>query len=149
MSALERPFSYSQFSAWLRCPKAWEYRYKQGLVSLRPSTALRLGSLVDAGIEGALVGREMVTDMPCARLSAEAIIRAFDKWSNQAGISQALRMSGELYDEAHKTRTDATKIARRVIDHLELDTDKWTTMRDKDGKLGGQYEQGQSRQGAA
>jgi hypothetical protein len=99
-----------------------------------------MGSLVDAGLEGALIGREMVSDISCARLSAEAILRAFTKWSKQDGVSQALNMSDEFHDEAHDTRNDAIKVARRLVDDLELDTDKWTTMRDKDGKLGVQYE---------
>lgn len=99
-----------------------------------------MGSLVDSGLEGALVGREMVSDMSCARLSAEAIMREFDKWSKQPGVSQALHMSDEFYDEAQKTKADAVKIARRVVDYLELDTPKWKTLRDDEGRLGVQYE---------
>lgn len=140
MPALDRPFSYSQFSSYLRCPALWEYRYKQGLTSIRPSVALRMGSLVDSGLEGALIGREEDTGKSCEQLAAFGIIKAYDEWAEGPGVSQALAMSSEFMDEAKDTQLKAMQVAERVVKDLELNTDKWQTMRDKDGVLGVQYE---------
>lgn len=140
MPALDRPFSYSQFSSFLRCPALWDYRYKQGLTSIRPSVALRMGSLVDSGLDGALVGREEDTGHSCAKLATMAIARAYDAWAEGPGVSQALAMSTEFHDESEETRLNAVQVALRVVDSLELDTGKFETARDKDGVLGVQYE---------
>ena len=140
MPALDRPFSYSQLSSYLRCPKLWGYRYKQGLTSIRPSVALRMGSLVDSGLDGALVGREEDTGHSCGKLATMAIVRAYDTWAEGPGVSQALAMSSEFLVESEETRLHAVQISLRVVDNLQLDTGKFTTARDKDGKLGVQYE---------
>tara|TARA_Y100000310_G_scaffold10649_2_gene11321 strand:+ start:2075 stop:3118 length:1044 start_codon:yes stop_codon:yes gene_type:complete len=140
MPALDRPFSYSQFSCKLRCGKLWEYRYKQGLTSIRPSVALRMGSLVDSGLEGALVGREEDTGHSCAKLSTMAVDEAYGTWAEGPGVSHALAMSSEFQDEANETRANAINVAKRVVRNLELDTSKWETARDKSGRLGVQYE---------
>lgn len=140
MTALDRPLSYSQLSTFLRCPKLWDYRYKQGLVSLRPSAALRIGSLVDSGITAALIEREQDTIMSCAALSDAGILLEYDKWSTSAGISQALAMSAEFADESAQVRDDSMNIARRAIADLNLDGGEWSTASDVNGKLGVQYE---------
>jgi hypothetical protein len=140
MPALDRPFSYSQFSSYLRCPRLWEYRYKQGLTSIRPSVALRMGSLVDSGLDGALVGREEDTIATCAQLSTMAIDEAYGTWAEGPGVSHALALSSEFQAEADETRKNAIDVANRVVKDLELDTNKWETMRDKAGVLGVQYE---------
>ncbi len=140
MSALDRPFSYSQFSCKLRCGQLWDYRYKQGLTSIRPSVALRMGSLVDSGLEGALVGREQDTGHSCGKLATMAIVRAYDAWAEGPGVSQALAMSSEFQAEAEETQLKAVQVAMRVVKNLELDTSKFETARDKDGVLGVQYE---------
>ena len=141
MPALDRPFSYSQFISYLRCPALWAYRYKQGLTSIRPSVALRMGSLVDSGLDGALVGREQDTGHSCAKLATMAVVRAYDTWAEGPGVSQALAMSSEFLDEAEETRLKAVQVAIRVVDDLELDDPHgFRTARDKDGKLGVQYE---------
>ncbi len=140
MPALDRPFSYSQFSSYLRCPRLWEYRYKQGLTSIRPSVALRMGSLVDSGLDAALVGREEDTGHSCTKLAAMGIVRAYDTWAEGPGVSQALAMSSDFMTESEQTCADAMRISERVVKDLELDTNKWETARDKDGVLGVQYE---------
>lgn len=140
MPALDRPFSYSQFSSYLRCPKLWEYRYKQGLTSIRPSVALRMGSLVDSGLEGALIGREEDTIADCSKLSTMAIDEAYGTWAEGPGVSQALAMSSDFLVESEATLLAAVDVAKRVVKDLELDSMKWETMRDKDGVLGVQYE---------
>lgn len=140
MPALDRPFSYSQFSSYLRCPRLWEFRYKQGLTSIRPSVALRMGSLVDSGLEGALIGREEDTGHSCTKLATMSIVRAYDAWAEGPGVSQALAMSSEFAAESKETQINAVQVATRVVKDLELDTSKWGTMRDKAGVLGVQYE---------
>ncbi len=140
MPALDRPFSYSQFSSYLRCPRLWEYRYKQGLTSIRPSVALRMGSLVDSGLEGALIGREEDTIADCATLATMAIDEAYGTWADGPGVSQALAMSSDFQAESEATLLSAVDVAKRVVKDLELDTTKWETARDKDGVLGVQYE---------
>lgn len=140
MPALDRPFSYSQFSTKLRCGKLWEYRYKQGLTSIRPSVALRMGSLVDSGLEGALIGREEDTGHSCGKLATMAIVRAYDAWAEGPGVSQALAMSSEFKSESESTQLNAVQVALRVVDNLQLDTSRFETARDKDGTLGVQYE---------
>lgn len=140
MGALDRPFSFSQISCFLRCRKLWEYRYKQGLQKIRPSVALRMGSLVDAGLEGALIGREMISDKSCKSLAAEAVIRSFNKWASGTAVSMMLEKNDEFHEEAHQTRDDAIRISARVVEDLELDSDKYTTLRDSEGRLAVQYE---------
>ena len=139
MTALDRPFSFSQFSSYLRCPKLWEYRYKQGLTSLRPSAALRKGSLVDDGLTAALIGREEDTIMNCTQLATDAILTKYEEWADQDGISQMLATSTEFFEEQEQVKLDSISIATRVVAELELDTPKWETMRDSDGRLGVQY----------
>lgn len=140
MPALDRPFSYSQFSSYLRCPRLWEYRYKQGLTSIRPSVALRMGSLVDSGLDGALRGREEDTIADCSKLATMAIDEAYGTWAEGPGVSQALAMSSDFQVESEATLLAAVDVAKRVVRDLELDSSKWMTMRDKAGVLGVQYE---------
>jgi hypothetical protein len=143
MPALDRPFSYSQMSSYLRCPKVWEYRYKQGLTIIRASVALRMGSLVDSGLDGALVGREepeIMQYMTCTELAVGAIRMAYAEWAGGDGVSQALAHSQEFMDEARETLANAVSVVTRVVEDLELSTSKWQTMRDSDGVLGVQYE---------
>lgn len=137
MTALERPFSYSQLSTFLRCEKAHDYSYKQGLRSLRPSVALQLGSLVDAGLTYALEGRHAAS---CQFLSQSGVLTAYNKWAAREDIAPLLELSDQMREESDKARDDAILIAARAIRDLELDTNRWETLRDKDGTLAVQYE---------
>lgn len=139
MAALGRPFSYSQLSAYLRCQKAHDYGYRQGLKSNRPTVALRTGSLVDIGLEAALKERE-AGDKGCSFYSATAINRAHDDWCDDFATRAVLDASPEFADKMSALRSDSIEIANRAIRVLELDTDRFETLKDIDGKLGVQYE---------
>lgn len=139
MPALDRPFSYSQLSTYLRCPKMHDYSYRQGLQSVRKSVPLQLGSLVDAGLTTALMERES-SDRSCEDLSEFGICEAYDTWSNDPGTAAMLAMVDEFREESHQAMEDSVKIANRAIKKLDLNGDRWETLRDVTGKLGVQYE---------
>ena len=138
MSALDRPFSYSQISSYLRCPKAWEYSYKEGLVAVHTSRALRIGSLVDTGIEGALKGREIGGQ--CKTYSETAIEDAYDEWFKSEPVQRVMNLSPGFAEESRQTKADAISIAARGIKSLQLDSGRYETIRDSNGKLAVQYE---------
>ena len=137
--ALSRPISYSQISTYLRCQKAHEYNYRRGLVPLRKSVALRIGSLVDAGLEAAITV-EANGDSHINTEAWLAIETMHTKWVSDPSIAAMMEMAPDLLDEAIKVRDDSMSITRRAIKALGLDSGKWTTLRDKHGKLGVQYE---------
>jgi len=138
IGAIERPFSYSQLTTYLRCQKMHHYSYVLGIEKVMPSRPLQIGTLVDAGLTSALVGRE--EGKACHEESSIAINEKYLAWESSTGVAELLDSNPDNVLEHETTRGDSISIASRVIDELELDTGKWTTLRDNDGRLGVQYE---------
>lgn len=135
---LSRPISYSQLSSYLRCPKAHDYSYKQGLRKKIPSRALQLGKLVDDGLTGAIKAlAEGIDDLHGA--SVRAIYKAFSKWIEQPGVKAALDLT-DGRDVVDQTTHDATAITNIAIDRLGLAEGCWEILRDLNGKVACQYE---------
>lgn len=139
MPALDRPYSYSQLATKLRCDKMHDYSYRQGLRGIRKSVALQLGSLVDDGLTAALMQRES-SDRTCEDLSEEGIRVAYYEWSTEPGTDAMLAMVDEFRAESEKACADSIMIANRAIARLDLNGDRWETLRDVNGKIGVQYE---------
>lgn len=135
---LSRPISYSQLSSYLRCPKAHDYSYKQGLRRKIPSRALQLGSLVDDGLTAAIKavadgGDRLHSD------ASEAIQSKFNEWLYQPGVEAALDLMPGSEVEANQTKADAVTITHIAIDRLGLAEGRWEILRDKTGTVACQY----------
>ncbi len=136
---LSRPISYSQLSSCLRCPKAHDYSYRQGLRRKIPSRALQLGSLVDDGLTAAIEALAVEWD-GLNSFALASIECEFLNWKEQPGLQAALDLTPGAEDEANQTKQDAIDITEIAIDRLGLAEGRWEILRDKKGTIACQYE---------
>ena len=125
--------SYSEASLFMRCQYAHHLRYTRGLKRIQEADHLRLGSLVDTGLQAAL----HVHSQPGPEIGALACVEAIDDATTEyleqdhvAEFADATPPEGgpTIREQASALMDKACKIAQRTIIYLELGTDKWTTL---------------------
>ncbi len=126
--------SYSEASLFMRCQYAHHLRYARGLKRIQEADHLRLGSLVDSGLEKVLLahGRGSPEDV-CIQLAIGRIDAETDAYLGQEHVSEFRNATPPeggptIYEQAMALAYKAKTITRRVIAYLELGTDKWTTL---------------------
>lgn len=134
-SRLER-YSFSRAGSFLRCPKAYDYRYNQKLLPIYNAPYLTRGTLIHGGLEAATLAQfhgmrgQDVRDAACVRIGElikEYMADPFITALLEAGDENPTE-DGGLRGEMNGLAMLAGSITDRVIRKYELDGDRWETI---------------------
>ena len=125
--------SYSEGSLFMRCQYAHHLRYARGLKRIQEADHLRLGSLVDTGLQAALHVHGQPGSDTGSVAAIESINVATDDYLAQEHVAEfadATPPEGgpTIREQAIALSYKAARITTRTIRYLELGTGKWTTL---------------------
>jgi len=126
--------SYSEASLFNRCQFAHHLKYRKGLRVIQSKEHLRLGSLVDKGLESALRRHHMKEDPDTIRFSAANVIACeVGKYLRLDSVLPWTNESTEpdeptIRQQAFALGDKAFSIATRAIKYLNLGSPGWTTL---------------------
>ena len=122
----DRTISYSEITKYMACPREWMYSYMWGLKPIIPIPRLRLGSLVDAGIEAAIRANDSGSDVDgCITAANQMISAAWDEYRGYKLVAGIFEINPEVEEEGRQTARDATLIAARAVRSLGLGRGRW------------------------
>lgn len=135
-------FSFSRLTKRQRCPYMEHLYYIRRIRKRVKSPQMRLGTLVHAGLEGAIL-TEDPTVIPF--MIPEFINAKSEEWKKEN--ADWLDDFPDLWDEHIDQVLKANKIALRVVRWLGIDRGDWTTVQSRDGRPMVEYQVEQEYQG--
>lgn len=122
-------YSFSRASNYLRCPRAYYYRYGRKLLPIYNSPYLTRGTLVHAGLEAATTAQ--FNGERGAAVESAAIARIFDEnaeYKKDPFIAGLIEADPEFEDGIDEVGTLAENVCIRVIRTFDLGGDRWETI---------------------
>lgn len=125
--------SYSEASLFMRCQYAHHLRYAMHLKRIQEADHLRLGSLVDTGLQAALhahhEGLGFNNILTEAFKGTDVYIQEYlSKPHVEGWLDEASEDGPTIREQSQALLEKADRIIHRTIVYLELSTDKWTTL---------------------
>ena len=126
--------SQSRVNTYLKCSRAYYYRYVLNLKKITKAPYMHLGSLVDVGLEAAIEHEEIIQSVfGSLNAASVAIEHCNSEYVNDPKVQEL--STEESNAENAETLNKAFSICHRTITALEIGTGRWETVKMTDGKL--------------